>query len=70
MGAPELDGILPSRNIPYVFLWGELDELQYYVLPSAQTIQSRGFNVRTGIIPGLGHAINQASIDPVLELLK
>jgi predicted esterase len=70
MGAPELDGILPSRNIPYIFLWGELDELQYYVLPSAQSIQSRGFNVRTGIIPGLGHAINQASIDPVLELLK
>jgi predicted esterase len=70
MGAPELDGILPSRNIPYVFMWGELDELQYYVMPSAQTIQSRGFNVRTVIIPGLGHAINQASIDPVLELLK
>lgn len=70
MGAPELDGILPSRNIPYVFLWGELDELQYYVLPSAQTIQSRGFNVHTAIIPDLGHAISQASIDPVLEFLK
>jgi predicted esterase len=70
MGAPELDGILPSRNIPYVFMWGELDELQYYVMPSAQMIQSRGFNVRTGIIPGLGHAISQASIDPVLALLK
>jgi hypothetical protein len=49
---------------------GELDELQYYVLPSAQSIQSRGFNVRTTIIPGLGPAISQASIDPVLELLK
>ena len=70
MGAPELDGILPSRNIPYVFMWGELDELQYYAMPSAQTIQSRGFNVRTAIIPGLGHAISQASIDPVLALLK
>jgi predicted esterase len=67
---PELDAILPSRDIPYVFTWGELDELQYYVLPSAYQIQSRGFNVRTSIIPGLGHAINQSSIDPVLELLK
>lgn len=70
MAAPELDGILPSRNIPYVFMWGEQDELQYYVMPAAQAIQSRGFDVRTAIIPGLGHAINQASIDPVFELLK
>jgi hypothetical protein len=28
MAAPELDRILPSRNIPDVFMWGELDELQ------------------------------------------
>ena len=69
-GAPELDAILPSRNIPYVFTWGELDELQHYVMPSAYTIQSRGFNVRTAIVPGLGHQISQSSIDPVLMLLK
>lgn len=69
-GAPEVDPILPSRNLPYVFTWGELDELQDYVLPSVYAIQSRGFNIRTAILPGLGHAINQDSIDPALNLLK
>jgi len=49
---------------------GELDELQYYAMSSAQANQSRGFNARTAMIPELGHAIHQASIDPIGKLLK
>jgi pimeloyl-ACP methyl ester carboxylesterase len=69
-GAPELDAILPPRNIPYVFIWGELDELQNYVLPSAYAIRDRGFNVRTAIVPGVGHQVSQYAVDQVLMLLK
>lgn len=69
-GAPELDPILPSRNIPYIFTWGELDELQQFVMPQALTIQNRGYNVRTAIVPGVGHAVSQYAIDQVLLLLK
>lgn len=69
-GAPELDPILPSRNIPYIFTWGELDELQQFVMPQALTIQNRGYNVRTAIVPGVGHAVSQYAIDQVLLLLR
>lgn len=68
-GAPEIDSILPSRNIPYIFTWGELDELQQFVLPQVYPIQNRGFNVRTAIVPGVGHGVSQYSIEQALLLL-
>lgn len=69
-GAPELDPVLPSRNLPYVFTWGELDELQHYVLPSVYLIQNSGFNARLAIIPGIGHQVSRYAIDQVLMFLK
>ncbi len=69
-GAPELDPILPTRNIPYLFTWGELDELQQFVLPQVEPIQSSGYNVRTAIIPGIGHAVSQYAVDQVMLMLK
>jgi predicted esterase len=69
-GAPELDPVLPSRNIPYVFTWGELDELQNYVLPSVYVIQNNGFNARIGIVPAVGHQVSRYAIDQVLMFLK
>lgn len=69
-GAPELDPVLPSRNIPYVFTWGELDELQNYVLPSVYVIQNNGFSAQIGIVPGLGHQVSRYSIDQTLMFLK
>jgi predicted esterase len=69
-GAPELDPVLPSRNIPYVFTWGELDELQNYVLPSVYLIQNNGFNAQLAIVPGIGHQVSRYAIDQVLMFLK
>lgn len=69
-GAPELDPVLPSRNIPYVFTWGELDELQYYVLPSVYSIQNSRFNAQIAIVPGIGHQVSQYAIDQVLVYLR
>jgi predicted esterase len=69
-GAPELDMVLPSRNIPYVFTWGELDELQNYVVPYVHLLQNRGLNARVEIVPGLGHQIDQYSVDQALLFLE
>ena len=69
-GAPELDPILPSRNIPYVFTWGEQDELQNYVLPFVYWIQNNRFNASITIVPGIGHQISQYAIDQALILVQ
>lgn len=68
-GAPELDPILPTRNIPYVFTWGEYDDLQEFVLPMARPIQNRGYNVRIMIVKGAGHELTQYAVDQALGLL-
>lgn len=68
-GAPEFDAIFPTRNIPYIFTWGELDGLQEFVLPMVTPIQRRGYNVRTMIVPGVGHELSQYAIDQTLMLL-
>lgn len=68
-GAPEFDAIFPTRNIPYIFTWGELDGLQEFVLPMVAPIQRRGYNVRTMIVPGVGHELSQYAIDQTLMLL-
>jgi len=69
-GAPEFDGIYPKRNIPYIFTWGELDGLQQFVLPMVYPIQNQGFNVRTYIVPDVGHELSQYAIDQTLILLE
>ena len=69
-GAPELDMILPSRNIPYVFTWGELDELKDYVVPYVHLLQNRGLNARVTIVPDLGHQVSQYAVDQVMLLLE
>ena len=69
-GAPEFDSILPTRNIPYVFTWGEFDDLQGFVMPSVSRIQNRGFNVTVVTVPGVGHTISQYAVDQVLLLLE
>ena len=68
-GAPELDMILPSRNIPYVFTWGELDELKDYVVPYVHLLQNRGLNARVTIVPDLGHQVSQYAVGQVMLLL-
>lgn len=68
-GAPAIDPILPARNIPYVFTWGEQDAFQKFALLQAQTIQNRGYNVRTVIVPGTGHELSRSAIEQVLLML-
>jgi len=68
-GAPEIDPLFPARNIPYILTWGELDELHRFVLPTVYPLQSRGHNIRTAIIPGVGHEVSQYAIDQVFMLL-
>jgi predicted esterase len=69
-GAPEYDAVYPQKNMPYIFTWGELDEIHEYVLPMAYPIQNRGWNVRTVIVPGVGHELSQYAVDQTLILLQ
>lgn len=69
-GAPEYDAIYPTRNIPYIFTWGELDGLQEFVLPMVYPIQNRGWNVRTAVVPGVGHELSRYAVDQALSLLQ
>ena len=68
-GAPEYDAIYPTKNMPYIFTWGELDGLQEFVLPMVYPIQNRGWNVRTVIVPDVGHELSQYAVDQALILL-
>ena len=68
-GAPEFDAIYPTKNIPYIFTWGELDGLQEFVLPMVYPIQNNGWNVRTAIVPDVGHELSRYAVDQTLNLL-
>lgn len=69
-GAPEIDPLFPTRDIPYILTWGELDELHRFVLPTVYPLQSRGHNIRTAIIPGVGHEVSQYAVDQIFVLLE
>jgi predicted esterase len=70
-GAPDLEGGIPARmNMPYVFTWGEADDLQDFVLPIAHQIKSRGYKVETAIVQNAGHEVTLYSIDRTLEMIN
>ena len=69
VGAPEFDAVTPVRAIPYVFTWGENDELQEFLLPTAFAMRNSGFNVSIYIIPGAGHEMTSFAIEKTLAML-
>lgn len=69
VGAPEFDAVNPVRTIPYVFTWGENDDLQQFLLPTAFAMRNSGFNVSIYIVQGAGHEMTPFAIEKALAML-
>ena len=69
-GAPDLSAGAPTENMPYVFTWGELDDLQDKVLPEhVYPLVDQGYNnINYYIISDAGHEVTPYAIDTAIDL--
>ena len=69
-GAPDLSAGEPTENIPYVFTWGEYDDLQDLVLPEdVYPLINRGYNnISYFVISDAGHEVTPYAINTAIDL--
>jgi len=71
-GAPEFDQVLSSPpGIPYIFTWGELDDVQDFVIPyHVNPLIDAGYNITTYIVLGYGHEVSPFAIEQTLNMIR